>query len=88
MAFIVKVKLVEKSVNKKVGIVMVVNVMNQYRIPGTNVIMYNSNRPSIPNQERSSDCSIATEPATAEVAVAFMLGGFVKLSRIEEIVLD
>lgn len=90
MAFIVKVKLVEKSVNRKVGIVMVLNVMNQYRIPGTNVIMYNSSRPSIPSQERFSTVvsPTAVRTATAEVAVAFMLAAFVKLSRTEEIVLE
>ena len=38
VAFIVTVKLVEKIVNKNVGMVIVVNVITQYRIPGMIVI--------------------------------------------------
>jgi len=38
VAFIVTVKLVEKRVNSNVGMVIVVKVITQYRIPGMMVI--------------------------------------------------
>lgn len=84
------VRLVEKRVNKTVGIVIVANVMSQYRIPGMIVIIYNSVRPSIPNQERcpSTDPAAAIVATSAEVAVEFMFGRFVKFWRIEETVLE
>lgn len=37
--FIVKVKLVEKRVNSHVGSVMLVKVISQYRLPGSNLII-------------------------------------------------
>jgi hypothetical protein len=50
----VKVKLVENRVNKKVGIVMVVKVMSQYRMPGITFMRTSVNLPSVPNQDREA----------------------------------
>ena len=47
----VKVKLVEKRVNRKVGIVIVLNVMSQYRMPGTTLTSKIITCPNIPSQE-------------------------------------
>ena len=47
----VNVKLVEKRVKRKVGIVMVVKVMIQYRIPGMTLIRTRVNLPNVPNQD-------------------------------------
>lgn len=52
VAFIVNVKLVEKRVNRKVGIVIVQNVISQYRIPGITLIMNRAALPSIAIHER------------------------------------
>lgn len=48
----VKVRLVENRVKRKVGIVMVQNVMSQYRIEGTTLIRKRVILPNIPSQER------------------------------------
>lgn len=46
-----KVKLVENSVNKKVGSVIVVKVISQYKIPGTSLMRKTRNRPRSPSHE-------------------------------------
>lgn len=52
----VKVKLVEKSVKRTVGRVIVENVTIQYKMPGMTLAMSNSARPSMANQE-GCDCN-------------------------------
>ena len=47
----VTVKLVEKSVKRKVGIVMVVKVMSQYRIPGMTLMRKRIILQNTPNHE-------------------------------------
>ena len=54
VAFMVKVKLVENKVKRKVGIVMVTNVMSQYRIEGMTLIRASVNLPNVPNQDREA----------------------------------
>jgi len=54
----VNVKLVEKSVKRKVGIVIVVKVISQYRTPGMNLMRDNVPRPNIPNQDPEACPSI------------------------------
>lgn len=51
VAFMVKVKLVENSVNKNVGSVMVVKVINQYKIPGRSFTRNIKKRPKSLNHE-------------------------------------
>ena len=51
VAFIVKVKLVENKVKRKVGIVMVENVISQYRTPGRAKIKKTIALPNIPSQD-------------------------------------
>lgn len=51
MAFIVNVKLVEKSVKRKVGIVIVVKVIIQYRTLGKTLIKNNVICPNIPTHD-------------------------------------
>ena len=48
VAFIVKVRLVEKRAKRKVGSVMVVNVINQTRVPGTALAMTKRPCPNSP----------------------------------------
>lgn len=79
--FMVKVKLVEKSVNRTVGRVMVENVTIQYRRPGMTLAVSNSARPSTASHE---DCrrpwraasigeACATAAFVAELALALAL---------------
>lgn len=51
VAFIVNVRLVEKRVKRKVGIVIVVKVMIQYRTLGKTLIKNNVICPNIPNHD-------------------------------------
>ena len=73
----VKVKLVENKVKRKVGIVMVENVISQYRIPGRANIKNTIALPNIPSQdldwppvctEDVSKAMAATEEALRPVA--------------------
>ena len=72
VAFMVKVRLVEKSVNKKVGIVIVVKVIIQYKMRGTTLMRNRAILPNIPNQVLetfSSLCAAAVARATIEAIV-------------------
>jgi hypothetical protein len=78
VAFIVKVKLVENNVNKKVGIVMVEKVISQYRIPGTTFMRKSVILPNIPSQDREvrpSGCPATVAEARTEAMVEFILLG-------------
>jgi len=48
----VNVRLVENNVKRKVGIVIVMNVMSQYRIPGMTFIRKSVILPNIPIHDR------------------------------------
>lgn len=61
MAFIVTVKLVENIVNKKVGNVMVVKVISQYRIPGKSFMRNTIDLPRSPSQELAGRTSSTVE---------------------------
>jgi hypothetical protein len=74
VAFIVNVKLVENNVNRKVGIVRVLNVIVQYSIDDTTPMMDSNSRPRNPNQERCPSASAAAaKVATAAPTVEFMI---------------
>ena len=79
VAFIVNVKLVENNVNKKVGVVIVVNVISQYSMPGMILMMNRIILPDIRNQESVGDSPVRTTGvvarAVAEIVVEFMLVG-------------
>ena len=49
VAFMVKVRLVEKNVNSHVGSVMVVNVISQTRMPGMILNTKSTNRQNAPH---------------------------------------
>jgi hypothetical protein len=90
VAFIVTVKLVENRVKRKVGNVMVVNVMIQKRIPGMTLIRKMIIRPKLKAQDLwIFICSMVVRlaRATAEgIAEAMVLGTLVKVSISEETV--
>jgi hypothetical protein len=77
----VKVKLVENNVKRKVGIVMVVKVMSQKRIPGMIFMSQRVILPKVPSQDRealtagsrSVSAIAAVALAMAEDAVEFMV---------------
>jgi hypothetical protein len=85
VAFIVTVKLVENRVNRNVGMVIVVKVITQYRMPGMIVIRYNVILPNEPSQVlcvSASSVAVAVAKANGEIEVELML--LAKLSRAEE----
>lgn len=88
VAFIVTVRLVEKRVNKNVGMVIVVKVITQYKIPGMIVIRYSVILPNDPSQVFwvfTSSVDAAVAKANGEVDVELMLlAKLVKLSTVEE----
>jgi len=90
VAFMVKVKLVEKSVKRKVGIVMVVKVISQYSIPGMTLIKNIVIRPKVQSHDWCVvDCSMAVSLAKARTegnAVFMVLGKLEKLSTTDETV--
>lgn len=71
--FMVKVKLMEKSVKSHVGRVMVVNVMIQYSSPGMTWIMKSSTWPREPKEDNGTEVvpvrSLTMEEAASTAAV-------------------
>lgn len=72
--FMVNVRLMEKSVKSHVGRVIVVNVMIQYRVPGSTRRTVRIARARNPNVD--GDCSAAWRAATADgrALVALLAG--------------
>lgn len=73
MAFIVTVKVVENRVNSHVGNVMVVNVINQYKIPGMTFIKTRVNRPSKPSHVPGTAGSIFSKAEDVAVVMALVM---------------
>jgi hypothetical protein len=72
----VKVRLVENRVNRNVGIVIVENVMSQYRMPGMTFMRKSVILPNIPSHDLEvcpSGCLVPVATASAEAAVEFIL---------------
>lgn len=72
----VTVRLVEKRVKRKEGMVIVVKVINQYRTPGTNWIVETIIRPKIHSHDDAGGGSVtafAVAKANDAVVVAPML---------------
>ena len=71
-----KVRLVENRVNKNVGIVIVENVMSQYRIPGITFMRKSVILPNIPSHDLDvcpSGWPVSVATANTEVTVVFIL---------------
>lgn len=73
--FIVKVRLVEKSLNSKVGRVMEVNVTTQYRTAGMSRARSNARTPKTLNHDTAvvPSCAVAAAVASDEVELEAVL---------------
>lgn len=73
VAFMVKVKLVENNVNRKVGIVNVLNATTRYKIPGKKATKESSRCPSTDTIDPSRSCVGTLLANTAAVFIAFTI---------------
>lgn len=79
----VKVRLVENSVKRKVGMVMVVKVMSQYRIPGMTLMRKSIILPNVPIHELPT-CESADSRAIPNIS-ADDIAGVAELVELTEL---